>query len=132
MTIITKSGKPLIYEKESYRLRGMWFDIYNAIGPGHKESVYGNAFEQLLKKNFVPYNREPSFDLNFGDENVGNYRPDFTAWNKIIIEFKSVDFIPKAFKEKVEQYLKVSGFRLAFIVNFGTSPITIIRRANEK
>lgn len=132
MTIVTKSGKPLIYEKESYILRGMWFDIYNAIGPGHKESVYARAFEKLLEKNGVPYKQEPAFDLQFADENVGSYRPDFTAWDKIIIEFKSVDFIPKAFKKKLEQYLKISEFKLGFIVNFGTAPIEIVRRAHEK
>lgn len=43
MTIYTKSGEYLLYEKESYILRGLFMKIYNELGPGHKESVYVKA-----------------------------------------------------------------------------------------
>ena len=132
MTIITKSGKPLLYEKESYKLRGLWMEIYNSLGPGHKESVYGNAFEKQLKKKKIPYKREPVLELIFEGEKMGTYRPDFIVWNKIIVEFKSLEFIPKVFIKKVYQYLRVSKHKLAFIVNFGAPNLEIKRRIYDK
>ncbi|MFH1522569.1 MAG: GxxExxY protein [Patescibacteria group bacterium] len=132
MTIITKSGKPLIYEKVSYILRELWMRIYNQLGQGHKESVYGNAFEKLLKRFKIPYSREPVLNLMFEDEKMGTYRPDFIVWNKIIVEFKSLEFIPKVFIKKVYQYLITSGHQLAFIVNFGMPKLEIIRRIYDK
>jgi len=60
MIAATKNKQPLLYEKESYLLRGLFMKIYNELGPGLKESIYGNAFEELLKQERVPYKREPS------------------------------------------------------------------------
>lgn len=128
MTIITKSGQPLLYEQESYILRGLWMRIYNSLGPGHKEVVYGNAFEQTLKSNRILYIREPIIPLIFDGKKVGTYRPDFITFDKIIVEFKSLQFIPQVFIKKIYQYLKSSQHKLAFIVNFGTTELQIIRR----
>lgn len=128
MTIITKSGQSLLYEQESYVLRGLWMHIYNSLGPGHKEIVYGNAFEQTLKSNRIPYIREPIISLIFDGKKVGTYRPDFIVYGKIIVEFKSLNIIPQVFIKKLYQYLKSSQYKLAFIVNFGTTKLQIIRR----
>ncbi|MFA6295975.1 MAG: GxxExxY protein [Patescibacteria group bacterium] len=128
MVIITKSGQPLLYEKESYVLRGIWMDIYNSLGPGHKEIVYGNAFEHTLRNNKIPFIREPIISLIYDGKKVGTYRPDFITFNEIIVEFKSLNIIPQVFYKKIYQYLKSSQYKLAFIVNFGTTELQIIRR----
>ena len=35
----------IIYEKESYRIIGACFEVYNQLGSGFSEQVYQNAFE---------------------------------------------------------------------------------------
>ncbi len=119
----------LLYEKESYILRGIWFDIFNEFGPGHKESVYCNTFEQELIIKKIPYTREPQIHLYHKNGKViGNYRPDFIAWDKIIIEFKSTAFLMPVFHKQILYYLKASDYKLGFLVNFGSDKIQIIRR----
>ena len=105
--------------------------IYNALGPVHKEVTYGNAFEELLKQEKIPYTREPVLSLFMDDKKVGNYRPDFIVYDVIIVEFKSVDIIPRVFIKKIYQYLKSSQYKLAFMVNFGTTELQIIRRVYD-
>lgn len=131
MNETTKNNK-LLYEKESYKLRGMFMKIYNELGPGLKESIYGNAFEELLKQEKLLYKREPNMPVKFMDKKVGDYRPDFLVYDKIIIELKSVPQIPRIQVQKVYQYLRSSQHKLGFIVNFGNTKLQIIRRIYDK
>ena len=107
-------------------------EIFNTIGPGHKEKAYGNAFEELLKRDIIPYEREKTLPLKMNEKIIGHYRPDFVIYGKIIIEFKSVLFIPEVFIKKLYQYLITSKYKLGFIVNFGAEELQIIRRVYEK
>jgi len=122
----------LLYEEESYKLRGMFMQIFNGVGPGLKESIYGNAFEELLKQERILYQREPNMPVEFGGKKVGDYRPDFLIYDKIIVELKSIPQIPKAQIQRVYQYLKSSKHKLGFIVNFGDVKLQIIRRIYDK
>lgn len=131
MTILTKKGEVLLYEDESYKLRGLWMKIFNTLGPGHKEITYGNAFEQLLKQEEILYEREPTLVLSLDSKKVGTYRPNFIVYGKIIVEFKSLNFIPPVFAKKIYQYLKSSDYKLGFVVNFGAPELEIIRRVYD-
>ncbi|MBU1159758.1 GxxExxY protein [Patescibacteria group bacterium] len=118
----------LLYEEESYKIRGLFMEIYNKLGPGLKESIYGNALEELFKKEGIQYKREPNMTVEFNGKKVGDYRPDFLVYDKIIIELKSVPQIPRTQIQRVYQYLRSSGHNLGFIVNFGCPRLQIIRR----
>ncbi|OGI30958.1 MAG: hypothetical protein A2343_04065, partial [Candidatus Moranbacteria bacterium RIFOXYB12_FULL_35_8] len=93
MTIYTKNGETLLYEKESYILRGIFMRIYNELGPGHKESVYANVFKQELKNENIPFESEKQINLRRNNELIGKLRIDFLAFGKIIVEFKAVEFL---------------------------------------
>ncbi len=58
---------------------------------------------------------------------MGNYRVDFLVENKIIIELKAVDIIPKNFIDQIYSYLKNSEYELGYFVNF-KSPQLYIKR----
>lgn len=132
MTIYTKNGESLLYERESYILRGIWMKVYNELGPGHKESVYVKVFVQELKKNNIYFEQEKSINIYRQGEIVGNYRPDFIAYNKIIIEFKAIEFLPEVCYKQLKSYLVSSKYKLGFLVNFGGPKLQIIRQINEK
>jgi len=132
MTIYTKSGESLLYEKESYILRGIWMKIYNELGPGHKESVYVKAFIQELKEGSIPHISEPVVNLYRKGEKIGTFRPDLIIWNKIVVEFKAVDFLPKVSEKQLESYLVGSKFKLGFLVNFGGKWLVIKRKIHDR
>ncbi len=48
----------------------------------------------------------------------GNYRLDLLVENKVIIEVKAVETITRLHESQVLTYLKLSGRRLAFLINF--------------
>jgi len=53
--------------------------------------------------------------LNFNE----GFRADIIVENKVIIELKSVESISKAHKKQVLTYLKLTNYKLGYLLNFG-------------
>ncbi|MDO8552080.1 MAG: GxxExxY protein [bacterium] len=117
----------LLYKELTYKIRGAAFAVYNVLGSGHKESVYQNAFAEHLKKVGISYAKEQSIGVSYEGKRVGSYQPDFVIDNKIIIELKALPFVGDIERRQVRYYLKNSSYRLALLINFGSSPIGIER-----
>lgn len=117
----------LIYSELTYQLRGAVFAIYNELGFGHKEQVYQKALAKELDELQIPFQKEVSLNVKYKGDSVGNYRPDFVADDKVIIELKAVDFMPKSFETQLLHYLKTTGFQLGLLVNFGAPKLQIKR-----
>ena len=117
----------LLYEDLSYKIRGCCFTVYNTLGFGHKEDIYQKALELELAKQKVKYEAQKSLTIYYDDKKVGNYRPDLIIDDKIIVEIKAVEYIPKNFEQQLIYYLKGTNFKLGFLVNFGSSKLYIKR-----
>lgn len=117
----------LIYADLTYKVRGALFNVYNELGHGHKEQVYQKALEKELKLQNIPYMREFNLKVKYKGESVGNYRPDFIIDNKVILEMKAVEFLPKFYHQQLIHYLKSTEFKLGLLVNFGASRLQIVR-----
>jgi GxxExxY protein len=118
----------LLYKDLSYKLQGLFFDIRNELGSGHKETIYQKALEKKLINDKISFKKEPSIKIysNKG-EFLGLYRPDFIIENKIIIEIKAVSYVSKQEIVRVYDYLRNSEYELAYLINFA-SPRLYIRR----
>jgi len=121
------TDKKLIYADLTYRVRGAIFTVYNTLGYGHKEMVYQKALANEFSEQKIPYNREKSLDVRYKNQVVGNYRPDFVVDNKIVIEIKAVEFMPKSFETQLIHYLKTIDFKVGLLVNFGSTTLCIKR-----
>lgn len=88
--------KALLYEKLSYQIRGAIFAVYKTLGPYHKESVYVNTLASEFSKRNIPFKREKSLSITYNGKKVGAYRPDFLVDEKIVIELKATEFLPKS------------------------------------
>lgn len=121
----------LLYEDLSYKLRGIFFKAYNEIGPGFKEEVYIRALVKLLNEEKIPYQQEQEFPLNFHGKKIGYTKLDLVIDDSIIIEVKAVDILHTVFEKQTLSYLKATGLKLAFLVNFGNSRLEIKRFVNE-
>lgn len=124
------ADKKLIYADLTYRIRGAIFAVYNELGFGHKEQVYQKALIEEFKYNAIPFKREVGLKVLYKDVVIGNYRPDFIIDEKIIIELKAVEFVPKSFEIQLLQYLKATGFALGLLINFGSPKLYIKRLVN--
>lgn len=118
----------ILYKDLSYKLQGLFFDIQNDLGSGHKESIYQKALEKVLIGAEIKFTKEPSIKIySKKDEFLGLYRPDFLVEDKIIIELKAIKNIPREELVRVYDYLRNSEYELAYLVNF-SSPRIYIKR----
>ena len=118
----------LLYPKLSYQLQGCFFKVYNTLGFGHKEIVYQRALEEEMKTQKVPYKKEENLPIIYENKKVADYRPDFVIDQKIILEVKALEFLPRKVATQLIYYLKGTNYKLGYLVNFGAPKLQIIRR----
>jgi GxxExxY protein len=110
----------LIYEFESYAIRGAAMRVYNVLGSGFLESVYQEALEIELEKRHVPYEREKELEVYYDGIKLGKkFVADFVCYDKIILELKAVKELEDSHRSQLYNYLKITGFKLGFLINFG-------------
>lgn len=119
----------LIYEKDSYIIRGGCFEAYKQFRNRHKEKVYSRALAIYLKKHELKVELEKQLPLYFDSEKVSICIPDIVVNGNILIEIKCKSFIAPEDRAQFWRCLKVAHFRLGFLVNFETeNGVEIIRR----
>ncbi|MEK7448223.1 MAG: GxxExxY protein [Planctomycetota bacterium] len=120
----------ILYKELSYKIVGCLYKIYNTLGPGHKEDIYQKALRIEFDNNGTGYLAKKKLVIEYDGKKVGIYEPDFIIEDKIILEIKSVLTMPKVFEKQLYYYLHASGYRLGYLVNFGSDKIEIRRRVN--
>jgi GxxExxY protein len=117
----------------SYQIRGAIFTVYNALGPGLLESVYETVLAYVLTENGLNVRQQVQLPIVFeGITLDAGYRIDLLINDLVIIEIKSVETLAPVHYKQVLTYLKLSGLKLGFLVNFNSSNISqsIWRKVN--
>lgn len=110
----------LIYKEETYRIIGICMEVHNNLGAGFLEIVYKDALEYELRRAGILYEREKEYPVNYkGNILPHKFYADFVVLDKIILEVKGKSGIADEHIAQAINYLKVSGNKLALIVNFG-------------
>ena len=110
----------LLYKEASYKIIGICFDVHNNLGAGFLEIVYKDALEYEFKKAGISFQREVEYKVNFKDFILPHkFYADFVVFDKIILEVKAINKIADEHIAQSNNYLKVSGNKLALLVNFG-------------
>ncbi|MFI5171391.1 MAG: GxxExxY protein [Chitinophagales bacterium] len=105
--------------KETELIIGIGFEIHNYLGGGFMENVYKDAFEYEFDTKKIDYTREKVYKIKYKDIFLRhNYFADFVVWDKVILEIKSKNEIPKEDLAQTINYLKCSGCKVALILNF--------------
>lgn len=117
----------LLYADLTYKIRRALFNVYNSLGFGHKEQVYQKSLEKEFKDTNIIYKKEPILEVVYKNIKVGTYKPDFTIENKVIVEIKATQFLPKSYEQQLLHYLKSTNFKVGLLVNFGNPKLEIRR-----
>ena len=102
--------------------------VHRELGPGFKEVIYKDALEIEFQLNKIPYEREKCFTTNYlGFPLKRKINVDFIVYGSIILEAKATSGIIKRFADTLLHYLKMAGFKLGIIANFGEKSLTYKR-----
>jgi len=124
-----KQYQNLLYKDLSYQIQGAAIEVRKNFGPGHKESIYQNAFAEELKSRDIKFDKEKSIEIYSPKTGriIGLYRPDFIMDNKIIVEIKALDPTPQKLVDQLYDYLRNSSYELGYFINFASKKLYIKR-----
>jgi len=100
------------------------FKVHNELGPGLLESSYEECLKyELLEAGFV-VEQQKSLPIIYKEVKLdAGYRIDLLVNRKVVIEVRSVDVLNDFYFAQVITYLKLSGCKLGFLINFNVRKI---------
>jgi GxxExxY protein len=94
--------------------------LHRALGPGLLESVYERTLARALEKRGLKVESQVSVPIEYDGERFDEgFRADLVMEGKVIVELKSVEKSSPAHKEQLLTYLRLTGIRLGYLLNFG-------------
>ncbi len=108
----------LLYKEEVFKIVGCAMEVLNTLGNGLLEKPYENAMIVEFNLNNIAYVQQKNFPIIYKDVNIGNYIPDLIAFDKIIVEIKTIESISNSERAQMINYLKITGLRVGVILNF--------------
>ncbi len=108
-----------IQTDESYKIIGLLFEVHKNLGKGFSEIVYKDALEFEFRSNNILFEREKEFSVTYKNSILKHkFYADFVVFGSIILEIKTVECFNASHYNQCLNYLKVSGYQLALLVNF--------------
>ena len=94
--------------------------LHKALGPGLLETVYEVILARRLAKRGLKVQRQVAVPIEFeGERFEEGFRADLIVEGKVLLELKSVEKVNNAHKKQVLTYLKLTGIKLGYLLNFG-------------
>ncbi len=123
----------IIFKDESYRIIGACMKVHRELGPGFLEAVYEEAMEKEFLKALIPFRRQEKLEIFYENKKLKKYyRADFICFNEIILEIKTVKYMPNQFYAQLKNYLTATKMELGILINFGGPSLQYKRIINTQ
>lgn len=97
------------------------FHVHAELGPGLLESAYEHCLIHELTSRGVPVERQVQVPVHYKDTRIdAGFRLDLLVAGRVIVEIKSVEKLMPIHQAQMMTYLRLTGCRLGFLVNFNT------------
>ena len=94
--------------------------LHQALGPGLLETVYEVTLARQLEKRGLRVLRQVSIPIEYdGAKFDEGFRADIIVEDKVLVELKSVEKVNPAHKKQLLTYLRLTGMKLGYLLNFG-------------
>jgi GxxExxY protein len=100
------------------------YDVHKNLGPGLLESTYQACLEYQVRESRLYVESQVPLPVVYKDVKLNcGYRIDLWVERKVIIEIKSVDALHDIHLAQILTYLKLSGRKLGYLVNFNVPKV---------
>lgn len=108
----------------TYKIRGAIYKVHKTLGPGLLESVYEAALLYELKELGLNVQSQVGIPVNYNGIMLEiGFRADIIIANTVILEIKSIEILHDVHKKQLLTYLKLSGMKLGFLMNFNVTSL---------
>jgi GxxExxY protein len=94
--------------------------VHMRLGPGLLESVYETVLAYELERRGLSVERQVPVPIFYDDIRFEEgFRADLIVDGKVILELKSVEHVTNAHKKQLLTYLRLTGMKVGYLLNFG-------------
>ena len=114
----------LLFDPWSSRVLGAAIAVHRALGPGLLESAYQEALAAEFATRAIAFEREWPVPVHYGERVLAtHYRLDFLVGGQVVVEIKATESVLPIHAAQVLTYLRLGGFRVGLLLNFGQSQL---------
>ena len=118
----------ILFEELTERIIKAAYQVHNELGCGFMEKVYQEALAIQMHEMNIPFEREKHLSVQYhGKQLQCDYIADFVVDNKVIVELKAVTQMDHVFQAQAINYLKITGHKIGFLINFGQEKLEFKR-----
>ena len=104
---------------------GCAIEVHRALGPGLLESTYEMCLCRELSLRAVPFERQKPIPVIYKGVKLDcGYRADLIVEGQLLVEIKSIDQATAIHDAQLLSYLKLSGMKVALLINFNVRVLT--------
>ncbi len=94
--------------------------VHRELGPGLLETVYEVVLAYELRQRGLSVEHQIPISVHYkGMAFDVAFRADLIVEKMVIVELKSVEQVSQAHKKQVQTYMRLTGCKLGFLLNFG-------------
>ncbi len=116
-----------LFKELSYTVVGALYSVHNILGPGLLESAYEGALVIECRRLNLTVEQQKVYPVYYKGELAGAYIADLVVEGKVILELKSVSKLTPVMEAQLINYLRLSGLRVGYLVNFNGSRVDFKR-----
>ncbi len=116
-----------LFKELSYTVVGALYSVHNILGPGLLESAYEGALVIECRRLNLAVEQQKVYPVYYKGELAGAYIADLVIEGKLILELKSVSKLTPVMEAQLINYLRLSGIRIGYLVNFNGSRVEFKR-----
>jgi GxxExxY protein len=105
-------------EEVGHRLIGCAITVHRILGPGFKEPIYSRALRLELDDVGLTYECEKRILVPYRSWEIPGHRLDLIVGGCVVVELKAVPRLSEIHRLQVVSYLKATGLRLGYVLNF--------------
>ena len=94
--------------------------LHQDLGPGLLETVYEVTLARALERRGLGVQRQVIVPIKYeGETFTEGFRADLIVESKVLLELKSVERVTPAHRKQLLTYLRLTGLKLGYLLNFG-------------
>lgn len=114
-------GLPASLEVVGRQVVDAAFKVHSALGPGLLESAYEQCLSHELTSRGLSVRRQVGLPIEYeGLRLDAGYRLDLLVNDAVVVEVKAVEALSRLHEAQILTYLRLSGLRLGYLLNFNT------------
>lgn len=95
-------------------------ELHRNLGPGLLETVYEVTLARALERRGLVVQRQVAVPIEYQGETFSEgFRADLIVGGLVIVELKSIERVTPAHKKQLLTYLRLTGLKLGYLLNFG-------------